>query len=189
MARSPRTFALPLVLLLTGALTLTACASQDTSRSAAGLEDEAEGIDVGFGFSKSTRVCIINESATSIEVRFTKKDDASGEGSLSRGGSACANGTFYEGDDVTGTITAAKSNRTYTFGAVNKNADLLPSAALQPEGCGESRSGFFENASSNRSDDVLKFTTKRLKDTANFKEFTITIFDESKPASSPRSCW
>lgn len=189
MTRFPRTFALPFAAVFAGLLFLTGCSSNDASRSAALLGDGAEDINVEFGFSKSTRVCVINESTSSIEVAFSKADNVDGQGSLARGGKVCGRGTFYQGDDVVGTISAAKSGRNYAFAAVNKNADLLPSAALQPEGCSESRSSFFENASSNKSDDVMKFTVKRLKDTAEYKEFTITAFDESRPASSPRSCW
>ena len=179
---------LPLVAVLAGVLVLSACSSEDVARSGAPLEDTAADTNVEFVFSKSTRVCVSNRSSNSIEVKFTKKDSANGEGSLRSGSEACGSGTFSQGDDLTGTIYVPKWNRSYSFGAVNTTSGI-PSAELQPEGCPQSRSTYFENSSAVRTDDVLQFTTKRLRDTTDFKEFTITVSDESRPVATPRNCW
>ncbi len=178
---------LPLAAVLTGVLVLSACSSEDTARSAAPLEDTAADTNVEFGLSKSTRVCVINRSSNNIEVKFTKKDNTDGEGSLGSGSEACGSGTFSQGDDLTGTIYVPKWSRSYSFGAVNEISGI-PSAELQPDGCPQSRSTYFENTSAVKTDDVLRFTTKRLRDT-NLKEFTITVTDESRPAATPRNCW
>ena len=92
---------LPLVAVLAGVLVLSACSSEDVARSGAPLEDTAADTNVEFVFSKSTRVCVINRSSNSIEVKFTKKDNTNGEGSLRSGGEACGSGTFSQGDDLT----------------------------------------------------------------------------------------
>jgi len=178
---------LPLVAVFAGVLVLAACSSDDTARSAAPMEDTDADMNVQFGFSKSTRLCVINRSSNNIEVKFTKKDNTNGEGSLRSGSEACGSGTFSQGDDLTGTIYVPKWSRSYSFGAVNTTGGI-PSAELQPDGCPQSRSVYFENASAVKTDDVLQFTTKRLRDT-DFKEFTITVADESRPASTPRECW
>lgn len=180
-------FLAPVLALSVASLLLSSCSSDTENRDAAPLGSSEEQLNVEFGFSKSTRVCVINKSWTSIEVTFTRKDNSNGEGSLNPGDQACGDGTFMDGDDITGAIRVPKWNRTYTFGAVNTNGGI-PSAALQVDGCPETRSTYFENASGTNMDGVLKFTTKRLKDTS-FKEFTITVSDEAKPASSPSRCW
>lgn len=178
------------IALISGALVVTACSNDDASREAAALGDveATEFADTNVQFATaSTRVCVTNESGSNIEVRFTKSDSKDGEGTLSRGTTACARGSFFNGDDVTGTITSPKSGRSYVFGAVNK-ASGFPSFTFQPEGCPEDRSAYVGKATATKSDDVHRFSKKRLSDTEN-KEFAITVMDESRPASSPLKCW
>ena len=188
--RTRHSISVAIIALISGALVVTACSNDEATREAAPLGDSeaTEFADTNVQFATaSTRVCVTNESGSSIEVQFTKSDSKEGEGTLSRGSTACASGTFFNGDDVTGTITSPKSRRSYVFGAVNK-ASGFPSFAFQPEGCPEDRAAYVGKATATKSDDVHRFSKKRLNDT-EYKEFAIVVTDESRPASSPLTCW
>ena len=188
--RSPHSITVAMIALISGALFMTACSNDDASREAASLGDleASEFADTNVQFATAlTRVCVTNESGSNIEVQFTKSDSKEGEGTLSRGSTACAKGSFLNGDDVAGNITSQKTRRTYVFGAVNKSAGF-PSFTFQPEGCPEDRAGYVGSATSTKSDDVHRFAKKRLNDT-EYKEFAIVVMDESRPASSPLKCW
>lgn len=187
---------------LSMSMLLASCASDADSRSAAAFDEAAGQVTVGGPNVAPTRVCIVNSSGTPINVTFSKKQGSSGEGTLSGGSKACAEGSSVSGDDVMGTIRASKWSRSYSFGAVNKTFSL-PSAFIHVDGggCPENRSDFFENASANHGDGVLRFALKRLKDpkaqssdgssNSQYKDFLITVTDESArtPDTVPAACW
>jgi len=202
MSSTARTALLAGACALSAALLLASCSSDESSRSAAGIDETDGGVSVGGSGIAPTRICVVNKSGTSIDVTFTRKDRSTRDGTVSSGGEACGEGSFFSNDDVNGTIRAGQWSRSYSFGAVNKSYSL-PSAFIHADNgnCPENRSDYFENSSSNNGDGVLRFSLKRLADPKGqnseggsyslYKDFRITVTDESGRTADtvPSTCW
>jgi hypothetical protein len=134
-----------------------------------------------------TRICVINNSSQSPAVQFSKKDTATFEGVVSSGGEACAEGTFFIGNDVEGSIVMSQPVASMTFTGTNPWAGLPGTVVYQSGGRFCTGGASMEIGSYFYWDDaVVRYTVKRLPDD-QWKEFTITIEDSDSPASDGRS--
>jgi len=137
-----------------------------------------------------TRVCVINNSSQTPTITWQKMDTATLQGPLGQGAQACAEGTFFVGDDVTGTIALNAPIATMSLNASNPWAG--PPGAWLRQRIGTSTSGECAGGSMNVNDwnmwddSVVSYTVARLNDD-QWKEFTVTLTDSEKPSSDQRS--
>ena len=156
-----RSAAVATVFVLSG-LTLAGCARVAT-------EPSAESANLG------TNVCFTNAASTTVDIRFSRADTTRGSGSVSPGGTACGEGTFFVGGDVAGSINAgAPDELSFTasnpwVGAPYLNMGL-PKAAIGI--C----TGFGVGETHEMSASSLRVVaTRRVDD--GWKEFTVVLSD------------
>ncbi len=135
-----------------------------------------------------TRVCIENQSSTSANVGFTKRDTGRGEGPLTAGSWACGEGTFFIGDDVEGTITLASPLSEVEVTASNPWAGP-PQTRIYINGRWCAGGGMNVGEKSVWDDGVLRYTVQRIAD-GQWKEFTVTLADSEQPSVNglPAKC-
>ncbi len=149
-----------------------------TSGCGSGIR-EADGVG-----NPGTRVCVKNQSPTLFVVTFTKKDTSTGEGQVTPGAQACAEGTFFTGTDVEGIIRMAPPSGDKRLSAgdpwffdpftrVKQDSDwvLCVGNALS------------ENQRDEWDDGVLLYSVERLADD-QWREFVITIERSQQPSPS-----
>lgn len=134
-----------------------------------------------------TRICIVNDSSQAPDVTFQKKDTATFEGVLQSGSQACAEGTFFLGNDVEGTLVLTSPVASMQVAGSNPWMGLPGTVLNQSDGtfC---TGGLSMNVGDYYAwdDTVVHYTVKRLSDD-QWKEFVITIEDSAKPSIDRRS--
>ena len=167
-------------------LALAACGGSE-ERSAApeetpgdSVSESAAGLDGGGNLG--TRVCVYNEDAPPLQVKFSRADSVNGPSDLRMGDQICGEGTRFAGSDVLGEI---KVDSTLTMNLWGNN----PWAGAPEAGVGQvggfscaGDESFDVNMVDTWDDGVLLYTIKRLPDGA-WKEFEIKISKSPKPSA------
>jgi hypothetical protein len=160
----------------------------------AGCSNESEDRNAALLY-KDTSVCIINDSASRTEVRFTAGDQVSDDKILweNMGDKACGAGTSGGGIiDVRGEFITTNPIRTWYFGTGNRpirapgiNVGYLEDGAQYS--CISQE--FSENESRVFDDGYVTVTATRLPDT-DTKNFEVRITDTTNPSASgeARTC-
>lgn len=134
-----------------------------------------------------TRVCIVNSSSQTPVVAFQRKDTADFEGALPPGGRACAEGTFFMGNDVEGTLALASP--VASMQVQGSNPWMGPPGTVVNQSDGVFCTGGISMDVGDYytwDDTVVQYTVKRLPDD-QWKEFTVTMQDTAKPSADRRS--
>jgi hypothetical protein len=167
-------------------LALTACGGS-AERSAApeetpgeSVSESAAGLDGGGNLG--TRVCVYNEDAPPLQVKFSRADSVNGPSDLKMGDQICGEGTRFAGSDVLGEIKVDSTLTMYLWG--NNPWAGSPGAGVGQVGASTcaGRDGFDVNMVDTWDDGVLLYTIKRLPDGA-WKEFEIKISKSPKPSA------
>lgn len=186
--------------LLTGALVLSACSdtassspTTDVDRGAAAQEIPVPEIESGQVFEETlvtttqagtvvsgVNLCVVNESSATPYVElFGVGTGSSDSRNLSRGERLCVKGEALIGRDVDGSISVGDASPAMKIQASRPALWLSWVELIQPNFGRCSYNSYFVNGGSTYDDGLLRYATKRLKDTSS-TEFVITLSDSKK---------
>ena len=192
--------ALGALLTVSGVL-LSGCSAVPSSagnRQAEGSDADSDALTtlVTGPFVKDTRVCIINNSAQTPTITFTKFDRHDKDGALAPGERTCVEGYFASGWDVAADITypEGKGNKKIVARNVmlgNAEAYLLeylPIDDYRNECAQGSPTAIDPEPGVSWDDGVVRYTWAKPADT-QFKEWTLTLAGTQDPTTGdPRIC-
>jgi hypothetical protein len=98
--------------LLAAFLTITAIV---TAASGCSSTDAGPRLAANLG----TRICIVNSWTESVNVTYGQKDTSTREGDIPAGSQSCAEGTKFNGTDVSGELALPDPALPFAFGATN----------------------------------------------------------------------
>jgi hypothetical protein len=161
------------VFAILAALTATSCSSSSSSPAT----DAASATDTDKQSSNlGVRLCITNNSTIPAKVVFTTKDTGNG-GTISRGATTCAEGTFGSGDDVAGGIVWDSPGWKTQFSASNPWIGKPTAKVSERDSADKNRclwGDFGVNDSRSGENGLVRMTLTRQGD-GQWKEFTLRI--------------
>lgn len=170
--------AIPAALLLAAATTTTATAAPSATPTPHPTHPKATDTPV-TGIAKSTNVCVINATSSTLTVKFERYDTRQKDNDvLPAGAETCAEGTFSSGPDVAGNIRRASGGPVVGFTAMNPSIGTPQLTIFDSTGhkgvCNIHYSS--EDAADTRiaDDGDLRFTLSRVSDT-KWKQFRIRV--------------
>ena len=160
------------------ALVLSGCARPEADREAS----------VG---NKGTRLCITNHTSSPMLVEFTHADSSTGTGQVTRGGTACAQGTFVTGWDLYGNLKVVSTTGTVIPVDLGANNPWMGAPHIFMLGYQDGiRSGYIcteegwdVNESHTLTQDLIAIDATRLADDDDWKEFSAVVRDTNSPGN------